>query len=298
MATPLGISQDNLSPAYEVVAEMKSSWPDRLHLGQARLLGPATQLGTEKLKVVRGDRLDYQRTLVDLILSVLASRGEPSPLTMAIVVEDGVTESRPCPKSSRISLHRDYFGLVPTESSSDWPQPPIGGQEPFCAASVTVTTLVCYRTNSPRSNTSEEVKSTAYLITRTFGHRATETGYGIRKLHPVQARTPNLISLLKGEWHRTFEGKYDNLLGLLKIKVQLEALLALTQYYDPPLRCFTFRDFQLAPTLEGYERILGMPLAGSSPYLFKGQYPSWATIAKLLRTSKSEIKKEKKSWNV
>ncbi|RDX65116.1 hypothetical protein CR513_56251, partial [Mucuna pruriens] len=54
------------------------------------------RLGTKKPKVTRGDRLDYQRTLVDLILNVLASEGGPSPSTMVIVVEDGVTESRPC----------------------------------------------------------------------------------------------------------------------------------------------------------------------------------------------------------
>ncbi|RDX98469.1 hypothetical protein CR513_18601, partial [Mucuna pruriens] len=36
-------------------------------------------LGTKKPKVARGDRLVYQRTLVDLILSVLASGSEPSP---------------------------------------------------------------------------------------------------------------------------------------------------------------------------------------------------------------------------
>ncbi|RDY12470.1 hypothetical protein CR513_02728, partial [Mucuna pruriens] len=80
-------------------------------------------------------------------------------------------------------------------------------------------------------------------------HMATETGYGIQKLRPIHARTPDLVSLrqweslLKGQWRRTFEGKYGNLLGLLEIKVQPEALLALTQYYDPPLNYFTFRDF-------------------------------------------------------
>ncbi|RDY10545.1 hypothetical protein CR513_04915, partial [Mucuna pruriens] len=80
---------------------------------------------------------------------------------------------------------------------------------------------------------------------------AMETGYGIRKLRLIHARTLDLISLrqwgsrLKGRWHRTFEGM-----------------------------CFTFRDFQLAPTLEEYERILGMPLAKSPPYLFKGKHPS------------------------
>ncbi|RDX89848.1 hypothetical protein CR513_28370, partial [Mucuna pruriens] len=34
---------------------------------------------TKKPKIIRGDRLDYQRTLVDPILNVLANRGEPSP---------------------------------------------------------------------------------------------------------------------------------------------------------------------------------------------------------------------------
>ncbi|RDX85391.1 hypothetical protein CR513_33426, partial [Mucuna pruriens] len=34
---------------------------------------------TEKPKIVRGYRLDYQRTLVDSILNVLANGGQPSP---------------------------------------------------------------------------------------------------------------------------------------------------------------------------------------------------------------------------
>ncbi|RDX63945.1 hypothetical protein CR513_57557, partial [Mucuna pruriens] len=55
-------------------------------------------------------------------------------------------------------------------------------------------------------------------------------------------------------------------------------ILALTQYYDPPLRCFTFRDFQLAPTLEEYERLLGIPLGKSPPYLFWGHYSSWTSV--------------------
>ncbi|RDX73686.1 hypothetical protein CR513_46676, partial [Mucuna pruriens] len=72
------------------------------------------------------------------------------------------------------------------------------------------------------------------------------------------------------------------------LRGELDALSALTQYYDPPLRCFTFRDFQLAPTLEEYERIIGMPLVKSPSYMFKGQYPSWVSMAKLLRIFVSE----------
>ncbi|RDX70783.1 hypothetical protein CR513_49937, partial [Mucuna pruriens] len=52
------------------------------------------RLGTEKPKVAGGDRLEHQRTLEDSILSVLATRGERSPSTMAIVVNGGATEAK------------------------------------------------------------------------------------------------------------------------------------------------------------------------------------------------------------
>ncbi|RDX65761.1 hypothetical protein CR513_55556, partial [Mucuna pruriens] len=52
------------------------------------------ELGTKKPKVTRGDRLEHQRTLADLILSVLASRGEPPPSITAIVVNGGTTKAR------------------------------------------------------------------------------------------------------------------------------------------------------------------------------------------------------------
>jgi len=46
------------------------------------------------------------------------------------------------------------------------------------------------------------------------------------------------------------------------IEVFAEAITSLTQYYDQSLRCFTFGDFQLAPTIEEFEEILGCPLGG------------------------------------
>ncbi|RDY09828.1 hypothetical protein CR513_05744, partial [Mucuna pruriens] len=71
----------------------------------------------------------------------------------------------------------------------------------------------------------------------------------------------------------------------------------LTQYYDPPLKCFTFQGFQLAPTLEEYERLLGIPCDKSPPYLFKGHYPSWASVARLSKVSESKVLKLKKNHN-
>ncbi|RDX96822.1 hypothetical protein CR513_20475, partial [Mucuna pruriens] len=77
----------------------------------------------------------------------------------------------------------------------------------------------------------------------------------------------------------------------------MAALSALTQYYDPPLKCFTFTDFQLALTLEEYERLLGLPLAKSPPYLYKGHHPSWASMEKLLKMLELEVLRRKKNKN-
>ncbi|RDY05228.1 hypothetical protein CR513_10951, partial [Mucuna pruriens] len=102
---------------------------------------------------------------------------------------------------------------------------------------------------------------------------------------------------LKGQWHRAFERKHDNLLSILEVEVQPAALVTLAQYYDSPLRCFTFRDFHIAPTLEEYKRLLRLPLAESPHYFHRGQYPSWASVAKLLRVSESEMAREKRIRN-
>ncbi|RDY00942.1 hypothetical protein CR513_15789, partial [Mucuna pruriens] len=94
------------------------------------------------------------------------------------------------------------------------------------------------------------------------------TRHCIQKLQPIPTGTPNIQSLQR--WG----------------EVQPAALSTLTQYYDPPLRCFTFQGFQLAPTLEEYERLIGIPYDKSPPYLFRGHYPSWASVARLLKVPK------------
>ncbi|RDY01163.1 hypothetical protein CR513_15543, partial [Mucuna pruriens] len=80
-------------------------------------------------------------------------------------------------------------------------------------------------------------------------------------------------------------------------EVQPAALSALSQYYDPPFRCFTFQGFQLAPTLEEYERLLAIPFDKSPPYLFKGHYPSWTSMARLFKMLKSKVLKLRKNQN-
>ncbi|XP_050916407.1 uncharacterized protein LOC127131533 [Lathyrus oleraceus] len=54
-----------------------------------------------------------------------------------------------------------------------------------------------------------------------------------------------------------FKEANGNLLGILNTEVNITVVHTLVQFYDPPLRCFTFQDYQLAPTLEEYSHILG-----------------------------------------
>ena len=62
------------------------------------------------------------------------------------------------------------------------------------------------------------------------------------------------------------------------IEEAVEVITSLAQYYDQSLRCFTFGDFQLAPTIEEFEGVLGCPLGVRKPYLFSGFYHSMARI--------------------
>ena len=83
-----------------------------------------------------------------------------------------------------------------------------------------------------------------------------------KQLVRVNAYKPDLseIKTIKGKLYeralKTCARRYGDTLDLTKLKVQMDAVSTLIQFYDPPLRCFTFQDFQLAPALEEFDRIL------------------------------------------
>ncbi|RDX87454.1 hypothetical protein CR513_31072, partial [Mucuna pruriens] len=103
---------------------------------------------------------------------------------------------------------------------------------------------------------------------------------GKRTSLPIRVKVPKLKSL------RCFG-------NLLNGQVQPRALLTLPQFYVLHLRSFIFQDFQLAPTLKEYERILGFSLIERQPYLYQGNYPSWAKITKLLKVMESKLAKKR-----
>ncbi|KAH1189682.1 hypothetical protein GmHk_20G057410 [Glycine max] len=96
---------------------------------------------------------------------------------------------------------------------------------------------------------------------------------------------------------QAFRKVYEKILDLTAAEVFMEAVVSLAQYYDQPLRCFTFGDFQMVPTVEEFEEILGCPLGGRKPYLFSGFLPSLSKIAAVVGDSAKELDRMKQTRN-
>ncbi|KAH1188182.1 hypothetical protein GmHk_U059893 [Glycine max] len=96
---------------------------------------------------------------------------------------------------------------------------------------------------------------------------------------------------------QAFRKTYGKILELTIAEVSIEAIASLTQYYDQPLRCFTFGDFQLVPTIEEFEEILGCPLGGRKPYLSSGCLPSLSRIATVVQDSARGLDRIKQTRN-
>ncbi|KAL5186962.1 hypothetical protein HKD37_05G012705 [Glycine soja] len=96
---------------------------------------------------------------------------------------------------------------------------------------------------------------------------------------------------------KAFRRVYGKILDLAIAEVFTKAVVSLAQYYDQPLRCFTFGDFQIVPTVEEFEEILGCPLGERKPYLFSGFLPSLSKIAAVVRDSARELDRMKQTQN-
>ena len=96
---------------------------------------------------------------------------------------------------------------------------------------------------------------------------------------------------------QAFRKTYGKILDLTLAEISIEAITSLTQYYNQPLRCFTFGDFQLVPTIEEFEEILGCPLEGRKPYLFFGCLPSLSRIATVVKDSARGLDRVRQTRN-
>ncbi|KAL5187021.1 hypothetical protein HKD37_05G012766 [Glycine soja] len=124
-----------------------------------------------------------------------------------------------------------------------------------------------------------------------------------KRFYQVKVKSLGITSLkelgqLMGQLQQqAFRKAYGKIWDLAMVEASTESIASLAQYYDQPLRCFTFGDFQLSPTVEEFEEILGCPLGGRKPYLFSGFYPSLARISKIVQISAQELDRQKQVEN-
>ncbi|KAI5392826.1 hypothetical protein KIW84_060113 [Lathyrus oleraceus] len=98
-----------------------------------------------------------------------------------------------------------------------------------------------------------------------------------------------LGSLVTDDRLKSFVGRYGDILTVLKTVVDPVPLQTLLQFYDPELRCFTFQDYQLAPTLEEYSIMLSIPVQHQTPFLDVPKEVDFRLIARALRLSIKEV---------
>lgn len=63
----------------------------------------------------------------------------------------------------------------------------------------------------------------------------------------------------------------------------------MAQFYDPPLRCLTFQDFQLAHTLEEFEHIVGINMKNKVTFSSIEELPKHEIIVFALHMHKRDV---------
>ncbi|KAI5442386.1 hypothetical protein KIW84_011453 [Lathyrus oleraceus] len=98
-----------------------------------------------------------------------------------------------------------------------------------------------------------------------------------------------LSNFVTGGNQKVFVDQYGDLLTLLRMVVDPVPLQTLLQFYDPELRCFTFQDYQLAPTLEEYSILMNVPIKYQVPFLDVPKEVDFRVVARALYLSIKEV---------
>ncbi|KAI5426399.1 uncharacterized protein LOC127126015 [Lathyrus oleraceus] len=104
-----------------------------------------------------------------------------------------------------------------------------------------------------------------------------------------------LSNLVTGGNQKVFVDQYGDLLTLLKMVVYPVPLQTLLRFYDPELRCFTFQDYQLAPTLEEYSILMNVPIRYQVPFLDVQKEVDFRVVARAFHLGIKEVSDNWKS---
>ncbi|KAI5394300.1 hypothetical protein KIW84_061113 [Lathyrus oleraceus] len=96
-------------------------------------------------------------------------------------------------------------------------------------------------------------------------------------LEPIQ----QLMQLMDPGSLEGFREDYGLILSFVTVlsKDQHDALFTLLQFYDPPLRCFTFPDYILVPTLEEIASFLRVPIRSQLLFYSSEFLPDLSMVA-------------------
>ncbi|XP_050889233.1 uncharacterized protein LOC127094443 [Lathyrus oleraceus] len=108
-------------------------------------------------------------------------------------------------------------------------------------------------------------------------------------VEPQLAVLRGLEERLDMEHKDDFKEAYGNLFGILNTEVNITVVHTLLQFYDTPLRCFTFQDYHLVPTLEEYSHILGIRIKNQVPYIRTKELPKYQDLVEALHIGKKEV---------
>ncbi|KAI5409647.1 hypothetical protein KIW84_055186 [Lathyrus oleraceus] len=107
-------------------------------------------------------------------------------------------------------------------------------------------------------------------------------------LDPIQ----QLMKLMDHDYLERFRKDFGLILSFVTVlsKDQHDALFTLLQFYDPPLRCFTFPDYILVPTLEEFASFLRIPIKSQLLFYSSEFLPDLNMVASATYLGKSVLK--------
>ncbi|XP_058745906.1 uncharacterized protein LOC131618760 [Vicia villosa] len=98
-----------------------------------------------------------------------------------------------------------------------------------------------------------------------------------------------LSTLVTGSNRDEFRETYGHILLMLTTRIDEWGLYTLLQFYDSELSCFTFQDYQLAPTFEEYADILKIKVQRKIPFVCVPEKPKMDRIASALYLSMKDV---------
>ncbi|KAA0046606.1 glial fibrillary acidic protein-like [Cucumis melo var. makuwa] len=107
----------------------------------------------------------------------------------------------------------------------------------------------------------------------------------------------SLWESLMPEQRAEFTKAYGSICDLLYTTINTSTLQALSHFWDPVLKCFTFNTFDLTPTIEEYQALISLPVdRGNNLYIYDRKLTLQRSLSKFMGDiHASELKKQMKT---